>query len=64
MTLAIDDTAPDFEAETTEGKIHFHDWVRNLLGRAIFASQGFHAGLHDRARLPWRDSSPNSTSVT
>ena len=29
MTLAIGDTAPDFEAETTEGKIHFHDWIGN-----------------------------------
>ncbi len=27
MTLAINDTAPDFEAETTEGKIRFHDWI-------------------------------------
>lgn len=27
MTLAIGDTAPDFEAETTEGKIRFHDWM-------------------------------------
>ena len=27
MTLAINDTAPDFEAETTEGKIKFHDWI-------------------------------------
>ena len=27
MALAINDTAPDFEAETTEGKIRFHDWV-------------------------------------
>ena len=27
MTLQINDTAPDFEAETTEGKIHFHDWM-------------------------------------
>ena len=25
MALAIGDTAPDFEAETTEGKIKFHD---------------------------------------
>ena len=29
MALAIGDTAPDFEAETTEGKIHFHDWIGN-----------------------------------
>ena len=27
MALAIGDTAPDFEAETTEGKIRFHDWI-------------------------------------
>jgi len=27
MTLAIGETAPDFEAETTEGKIRFHDWI-------------------------------------
>ena len=29
MALAIGDTAPDFEAETTEGKISFHDWIGN-----------------------------------
>ena len=27
--LAINDTAPDFEAQTTEGKIKFHDWIGN-----------------------------------
>jgi thioredoxin-dependent peroxiredoxin len=27
MTLQIGDIAPDFEAQTTEGKIHFHDWI-------------------------------------
>jgi alkyl hydroperoxide reductase subunit AhpC len=27
MALALNDTAPDFEAETTEGKIRFHDWI-------------------------------------
>jgi thioredoxin-dependent peroxiredoxin len=27
MTLQIGDTAPDFEAETTEGRIRFHDWI-------------------------------------
>src|SRR5690349_105042 len=25
--LQIGDTAPDFEADTTEGRIHFHDWL-------------------------------------
>ncbi len=27
MALAIGDTAPDFEADSTEGRIHFHDWI-------------------------------------
>ena len=27
MTLQLGDTVPDFEAETTEGRIRFHDWI-------------------------------------
>jgi thioredoxin-dependent peroxiredoxin len=27
MAIRLGDTAPDFEAETTEGKIRFHDWI-------------------------------------
>jgi alkyl hydroperoxide reductase subunit AhpC len=27
MALYINDTAPDFEAETTDGPIKFHDWI-------------------------------------
>jgi thioredoxin-dependent peroxiredoxin len=27
VSLQINDVAPDFEAETTEGRIRFHDWI-------------------------------------
>jgi thioredoxin-dependent peroxiredoxin len=27
MGLQLNDAAPDFTADTTEGKIHFHDWI-------------------------------------
>jgi alkyl hydroperoxide reductase subunit AhpC len=27
MALQLGDTAPDFEAETTQGRIHFHEWI-------------------------------------
>jgi len=27
MTISLGSTAPDFEAETTQGPIHFHDWI-------------------------------------
>jgi thioredoxin-dependent peroxiredoxin len=27
MALQLGDTAPDFEAHTTEGRIRFHDWI-------------------------------------
>src|SRR3974390_2207389 len=36
MTLSLNDTAPDFEAETTQGNIKFHDWIGN--GWAILFS--------------------------
>lgn len=32
MALQLGDTAPDFEAETTAGRIHFHEWLGNSWG--------------------------------
>lgn len=32
MSLQIGDVAPDFEAETTQGKIRFHEWLGNSWG--------------------------------
>lgn len=36
MSLRINDTAPDFTAETTQGTINFHEWIGN--GYAILFS--------------------------
>jgi alkyl hydroperoxide reductase subunit AhpC len=32
MSLRLGDIAPDFQAETTEGTIHFHDWLGSSWG--------------------------------
>ena len=32
MSLRINDTAPDFTAETTKGTVHFHDWLGDSWG--------------------------------
>ena len=32
MALTIGDTAPAFEAETTEGTINFHEWLGDSWG--------------------------------
>jgi alkyl hydroperoxide reductase subunit AhpC len=32
MSLRLGDIAPDFTAETTKGKIHFHEWLGNSWG--------------------------------
>ena len=29
MTLKLNDTAPNFDAETTQGKINFYDWAKD-----------------------------------
>ena len=36
MSIRLGDTAPNFQAETTQGAINFHDWIGN--GWAILFS--------------------------
>ena len=42
MALRINDPAPDFTTDTTEGEISFHDWIGD--GRALMFSHPKEAG--------------------
>ena len=51
MSLQIGDTAPDFTANTTEGKIHFYDYIEGHWAVLFSHPEELYAGLHDRAGL-------------
>ncbi len=52
MSLRIGDKAPDFQAQTTQGRHQLSRLARQFLGHSVFASQGFHARVHHGAGLP------------
>ena len=49
--LRINDTAPDFTAETTQGHHPLPRVDRRRLGHPVLAPEGLHPRLHHRARL-------------
>ncbi len=51
MSLQLGDTAPDFTANHHAGSDRFPPVGRRQLGDSLLPPEGFHAGLHDRARL-------------
>ena len=55
MALAINDTAPDFDARNDRRQNSLSRLDRQQLGRAVLPSKGFHPCLHDRARLHGQD---------
>ena len=51
MGLHINEEAPNFTAETTEGNDQFSRMDRQRLGDFVFTSERFYAGVHHRAGL-------------
>ena len=66
MSLKINDTAPNFNADTTHGKINFYDWSeekwvvifshpKNLMCQACYPSLKTNRKLPQKGYKPPRD---------
>jgi hypothetical protein len=49
MSLRLGDIAPDFEQDSSAGKIRFHEWLGDSWGVLFSPSGGLHSGVHHRA---------------
>jgi alkyl hydroperoxide reductase subunit AhpC len=50
MSLRINQTAPNFTAETTQGRIDFHEWIGDSWVVLFSHPKDFTPVLHHRAR--------------
>ncbi len=49
-SLRLGDIAPDFEQDSSLGRIRFHEWLGSNWGVLFSHPRGFHARVHHRAR--------------